>query len=137
MADSLARRVYIKYKQKLSNSFLLQTVVSLRSSIFQGTLPSSISSFLNRKYFQRSKQNIKEPLRFCQGGGEGGLAACLNFKRSPAGALSMFHFAVAVAVGNSKKGCRMSQFHFKCYLSLLFRPCRLSEFTLSEPHLFG
>ena len=44
----------------------------------------------------------------------GGVVACLNFKRSRVGALSMFHVAVTVAVGNLKKGCRLWRFHFKC-----------------------
>ena len=48
------------------------------------------------------------------GGGGGCHVACLNFKRSRVGALSMFHVAVTVAVGNLKKGCRLSPFHFKC-----------------------
>ena len=39
--------------------------------------------------------------------------ACLNFKSSCVGSLSMFY----VAVGNLKKGCRLSRFLFKwcCY----------------------
>ena len=48
------------------------------------------------------------------GGGCWSRVACLNFKRSRVGALSMFHAAVTVAVGNLKKGCRLSRFHFKC-----------------------
>ena len=44
------------------------------------------------------------------------ILACLNFKRSCVGALSMFHVAVTNAVG-------------KCHL-----PYLLSEFTLEEPH---
>ena len=74
------------------------------------------------------------------GRGGGGAAegdsriTCLNFKRSCVGALSMFHVAVTVAIGNLKKGCHLSRFYFKIMLSLLFRPCRLSEFTLAEPH---
>ena len=49
-------------------------------------------------------------------GGGGVCVACLNFKRSrvPTGVLSMFHIAVTVAVGNLKKGCCLSRFHFKC-----------------------
>ena len=34
--------------------------------------------------------------------------ACLNFKRSCVGDLSMFHIDVTVAVRNLKKGCRLS-----------------------------
>ena len=37
------------------------------------------------------------------------LVACLNFKTSRVGALSMFH----VAVGNLKKECCLSRFQFK------------------------
>ena len=44
---------------------------------------------------------------------------CLNFKRSCVGALSMFHVAVTVAVGNLKKGCHLSRFYFKCCLYFL------------------
>ena len=44
----------------------------------------------------------------------GGRVACLNFKRSRVGVLSMFHVAVNVAVGNLKKGRRLFRFHFKC-----------------------
>ena len=40
--------------------------------------------------------------------------ACLNFKRSCVGDLSMFHIDVTVAVRNLKKGCHLSRFHFKC-----------------------
>ena len=38
------------------------------------------------------------------GGGWGSRVACLNIKKSRVGALSMFHVAVTVAVGNLKKG---------------------------------
>ena len=56
--------------------------------------------------------SIKSEERPCQG--EGSHVACLNFKRSRVGALTMFHVALTVAVGNLKKGCRLSRFHFKC-----------------------
>ena len=50
----------------------------------------------------------------CVGGREGGggpsRVACLNFKRSRVGGLSTFHIAMTVAVGNLKKGCRLSRF---------------------------
>ena len=46
--------------------------------------------------------------------GKGSCVTCLNFQRSRAGALSMFHVTVNVAVGNLKKGCRLLWFHFKC-----------------------
>ena len=51
--------------------------------------------------------------------GEGSHVACLKFKRSRVGALTMFHVALTVAVGNLKKGCRLSRFHFKCCRYLL------------------
>ena len=51
--------------------------------------------------------------------GEGSHVACLKFKRSRVGALTMFHVALTVAVGNLKKGCRLSRFHFKCCHYLL------------------
>ena len=48
------------------------------------------------------------------GGGEVSRVTCLNFKRSCVCALSMIGVAVTVAVGNLKKGCRLSQFHPTC-----------------------
>ena len=61
--------------------------------------------------------------------GEGSHVACLNFKRSRVGALTMFHVALTVAVGNLKKGCRLSRFHFKCCRYLLGHvACRNLDF---------
>ena len=63
-------------------------------------------------------------------GGREGRVAILNFKRSRVGALTKIHVAVTVAVGNLKKGCCLSRFHFKPVLSLLL--IGLSEFTLAD-----
>ena len=66
-------------------------------------------NFFKSAFFQWSYTFVERP---CQG--KGSHVACLNFKRSRVGASSVFHVAVTVAVGNLKKGCCLSRFHFKC-----------------------
>ena len=65
--------------------------------------------------------------------GVGGFrVTCLNFERSRVGVLSMFHVAVTVAVGNLKKGCRLSRFHIKCHRYFLgYVACRNSPWQTS------
>ena len=49
-----------------------------------------------------------------RGGVGGSRVVSLNVKKSRVGALSMFHVAVTVAVGNLTLACRLSRFHFEC-----------------------
>ena len=78
----------------------------------------------------------RRPARKGKGGGGGGArgsrVAYLNFKRSRVGVMSMFHVAGTIAVGNLKKGRRLSRFHFKCcryflgHVACQNLPCRAS-----------
>ena len=70
------------------------------------------------------------------GGGGGSHVACLNFKMSRVGVykcLSLIvSFAVTVVIGQGRLSLVAISFYV---LSLLFGPCRLSEFTLAGPQV--
>ena len=91
----------------------------LKGKITHFRLPSASQKHACLYPFLTLNDAKKEALPAGGGGGGGGgspvsLVACLHFKRSRVGGLSMFHVAVTVAVGNLMKGCRLSRFHFKC-----------------------
>ena len=93
------------------------------------TWKENFCRLLQNKYFLSkhcSQSSARSPCQLGGGGGGGGPCHLSEFYKVSCWFFVNVHVAVIVAVGNLKKGCHLSKFHFKCCRYFLIYPSRAS-----------